>query len=297
MKSTTQMRALLLTSLVANCNSASAQLNPTAQGGVIEALSGTAAPLTLKLKDLNGSWRRVTPGVEPTTTNMSSAIVSMMTGEATPYFTEGKTVALGSTLYLVAYSTPRKSLDLAALQKTEEMPKADPLTPDTMLELSLFNLTTMGSISGIRPFDLAAETAAPTPSGLLEMFAGARDKARAASSINNLKQLGIAMQMYTQDSNESFPPMTTADEMKKALFPYVKSDGIFTQPGKDTPYAPNPWLSKKKLATIKQPAAIVVLFEAEPGDDDMVGLLFADWHVKRVPPAEAATLKKASHVP
>ncbi|RZM10951.1 MAG: prepilin-type N-terminal cleavage/methylation domain-containing protein, partial [Pedobacter sp.] len=40
---------------------------------------------------------------------------------------------------------------------------------------------------------------------LFPVFAQAREKARQASSLSNIKQLGLAMQMYIQDNDETFP--------------------------------------------------------------------------------------------
>src|SRR2546425_11510499 len=40
---------------------------------------------------------------------------------------------------------------------------------------------------------------------LFPVFAQARDKARAASCLSNLKQIGSAWMMYTQDYDELFP--------------------------------------------------------------------------------------------
>ncbi|MCD6352177.1 MAG: DUF1559 domain-containing protein [Armatimonadetes bacterium] len=41
---------------------------------------------------------------------------------------------------------------------------------------------------------------------LFPVFSRAREKARQASCLSNLKQIGLAAQMYVQDYNEQFPP-------------------------------------------------------------------------------------------
>jgi len=79
---------------------------------------------------------------------------------------------------------------------------------------------------------------------LFPVFAQARDKARQASCQSNLKQLGIAMQMYAQDYDEVF--VTGLQETwwdctwYRTITPYVKNLGVFrcpSDPGKDPPAA------------------------------------------------------------
>ena len=41
---------------------------------------------------------------------------------------------------------------------------------------------------------------------LFPVFAQAREKARAISCLSNMNQLGLSMQMYVQDYDETFPP-------------------------------------------------------------------------------------------
>jgi prepilin-type N-terminal cleavage/methylation domain-containing protein len=41
---------------------------------------------------------------------------------------------------------------------------------------------------------------------LFPVFAAARDKARQAGCMSNLRQVGMAGAMYVQDNDESFPP-------------------------------------------------------------------------------------------
>jgi len=73
---------------------------------------------------------------------------------------------------------------------------------------------------------------------LFPVFARARENARRSSCMNNLKQIGIGMQQYIQDADESFPPSqptNTAspgdgDTFVTILRPYVKSEQIFICP-------------------------------------------------------------------
>ena len=85
---------------------------------------------------------------------------------------------------------------------------------------------------------------------LFPVFAQARAKARQASSVSNLKQLGMAVSMYAQDW-EAYPFHSSPSSQSPRtrwpdyLFPYVKSAAIFRSPGAPAnaslkPFAHNP---------------------------------------------------------
>ncbi|MBI4026335.1 MAG: substrate-binding domain-containing protein [Verrucomicrobia bacterium] len=60
----------------------------------------------------------------------------------------------------------------------------------------------------------------------------ARDQARGIACMNNLKQLGMVVNMYAQDNNESFPPISNGTEVPAKLFgEYLKPFGAdYTRP-------------------------------------------------------------------
>src|SRR6266702_887822 len=68
---------------------------------------------------------------------------------------------------------------------------------------------------------------------LFPVFAQARERARMTTCLNNMKQLGTAMVMYTQDYDSYFPkswynqPLYGFDV---ALYPYIKNKGVFLCP-------------------------------------------------------------------
>jgi prepilin-type N-terminal cleavage/methylation domain-containing protein/prepilin-type processing-associated H-X9-DG protein len=74
---------------------------------------------------------------------------------------------------------------------------------------------------------------------LFPVFAQAREKARQTSCLSNMKQIGLALSMYTQDYDETMPyafaympPInggnTTEIPYDMQLLPYVKNDRLFT---------------------------------------------------------------------
>jgi prepilin-type N-terminal cleavage/methylation domain-containing protein/prepilin-type processing-associated H-X9-DG protein len=79
---------------------------------------------------------------------------------------------------------------------------------------------------------------------LFPVFAQAREKARQASCLSNMKQIGTAMMMYSQDYDEQFPTgrfdpyyPNVADYGKGwagSLYPYLKSVQILKCPDEST---------------------------------------------------------------
>lgn len=73
---------------------------------------------------------------------------------------------------------------------------------------------------------------------LFPVFAQARTKARQASSLSNLRQIGIGIAMYMQD-NEAYPggsspgSQTPRTRWPDHIYPYVKNEAIFLAPGAD----------------------------------------------------------------
>jgi hypothetical protein len=266
-----------------------------------ELFAGSAYPLTMKLKDLNGEWRRFAVGGQFEMGNWMQMFSSMLGGGAGggAYYSKGQTVTLGSEVYIVAYRAPAKPMDWAALMQAgagAKPPTPEKLTPDTTLSLSLVNLRTSGSLNDIRPFDMQQEIAESetAPKGLFE---AATEKATETASVSNLKQMGLALMMYVQDYDEVFPPMKDPATVKKLLMPYVKNESVFVDPISKKPYQPNPILSRKKMAHIASPASFVAIYETEPAADGTRGVCFLDGRVKRVPESEWPQLKRASKIP
>jgi len=75
---------------------------------------------------------------------------------------------------------------------------------------------------------------------LFPVFAQAREKARAASCLSNMKQIGLAQLMYVQDYDEAFPAVYNDHIVDNgvskrfiwadAIRPYIKSRDIFKCP-------------------------------------------------------------------
>ena len=109
---------------------------------------------------------------------------------------------------------------------------------------------------------------------LFPVFARAREKARTASCLSNMKQLGIAMLMYVQDYDESGMPHYAAPVYWPGLLmPYIKNSQIYNCPSSDrATYAGSAYLGyaynylcstyptyfPHSLADVKKPAETAV---------------------------------------
>ncbi len=125
---------------------------------------------------------------------------------------------------------------------------------------------------------------------LFPVFARAREKARQASCLSNLKQLGLGWLMYAQDYDEKWvwsyrdadpdgeycPVMDSTRSSWVAwwdnIYPYVKNTQIYRCPsvGKPLDYACNPWITTRgynpaashKMASLTHPAQTIMLYDA-----------------------------------
>jgi len=112
---------------------------------------------------------------------------------------------------------------------------------------------------------------------LFPVFARARENARRASCMSNLKQMGLSMMMYVQDYDETFPARYFANNPTQywwqLLQPYAKSVQVFHCPSSpftetsNGQYGAN-WLimnndnNTMKLASVQSPATTYLIMDA-----------------------------------
>ncbi len=100
---------------------------------------------------------------------------------------------------------------------------------------------------------------------LFPVFARARDAAQETNCMNNLKQISIAVQMYTQDWDNAYP---MAANWNEAIAPYTKNPKIMVCPKEDGTlpgYAMNAQMDGKKSADVAMPSETALIFESVPG--------------------------------
>lgn len=114
-----------------------------------------------------------------------------LTGDskAPAYYTKGQTVGLGGETFLVAYQYKAEKPDFMKMAMESDKPggkepdftkmaEAGKMTENSTAELILVNMKSIGSISGIRAFDLKQEIAeSQKAGGLMDLMAlGAKEK-------------------------------------------------------------------------------------------------------------------------
>jgi prepilin-type N-terminal cleavage/methylation domain-containing protein/prepilin-type processing-associated H-X9-DG protein len=126
---------------------------------------------------------------------------------------------------------------------------------------------------------------------LFPVFAQAREKARQTSCLSNLRQLGLGLMQYAQDSDEALPFVSFADftsaptldeSWTRSMQPYLKNKPILRCPSDDgdrwksdapdryvTSYAFNAYLKADQpygtLPALRRPASVVCLTEGADG--------------------------------
>lgn len=109
---------------------------------------------------------------------------------------------------------------------------------------------------------------------LFPVFAQAREKARQISCLSNEKQLGLAFMQYTQDFDEYYPSGNYdsggkhhAQGWAGQLYPYVKSDRVFSCPNDDSALNPS-WTSAKN--------PVSYMYNLNVGEDNTTQLSYAN---------------------
>jgi prepilin-type N-terminal cleavage/methylation domain-containing protein len=123
---------------------------------------------------------------------------------------------------------------------------------------------------------------------LFPVFAQAREEGRQAVCFSNLKQLGLAMHMYTQDYDEKFPTIDPPPAGKHrwdwAILPYVKAPGLYTCP------------SHTRDKSVSSYSVNVVLTTGIKFGNQNGQPVVAEWNVDGLNPKSEAMVKSPSNV-
>ena len=107
--------------------------------------------------------------------------------------------------------------------------------------------------------------------------------------LSRAKQLDLAIFMYVQDYDNTFPPMDNYDRFRSVIYPYLRytnigNSDIFVVPVTNAPWVLNQSLSGSSYDAIPAPASTVVFQAPKPRRGGLITRAFADGHVKRVVP-------------
>jgi prepilin-type N-terminal cleavage/methylation domain-containing protein/prepilin-type processing-associated H-X9-DG protein len=126
---------------------------------------------------------------------------------------------------------------------------------------------------------------------LFPVFSRAREKARETTCKSNLRQIGLALQMYSTDYDDLLPlancePSTTGPPgIYDVLGPYTKDQQIFRCPSdkpkkwqtEGTSYNYGNWM----LDVTMPPQPIDLPFGVEPSECPIMGDFEPDWHTRK----------------
>jgi prepilin-type processing-associated H-X9-DG protein len=127
---------------------------------------------------------------------------------------------------------------------------------------------------------------------LFPVFARAREKARAASCLSNLTQIGLACHLYAQDHDGWFPP--TTDDLTPLNGYYLKAGQVFICPSNSSGYSQaqppgiGPGLGYQYRGGLRATAGghAPVATDQWLLHNDMANMLFADGHARIVSAGE-----------
>ena len=264
-------------------------------------LSGKVVPLTLKLKQLDRNWR----GFDASMQDQREAYSALYGLPGGGYYTKGQTVSVGGETYLVAYALESKQGALPMLLGRSGV-KPETISGDTMVRLALLNVRTMGSMTGIRSFDLKTEVAAfsgayaalqsAMEAQMSAQMEGGEEEVPEGSAGANLKSVVIAIEMYLADY-EAFPPMDSMEGFGEAVLDYVEDEAVFKDPGHDEYFALNAALSQKATSEMGVGAKAVLAYQLTPEADGSRWVGFADGHVKKYAAEDWEKLKASQNLP
>jgi hypothetical protein len=261
-------------------------------------LSGQVYPLVLKMKDLDSRWSVIS---RPPSSDKDDLYVLVHAGRLSSY-TKGDVFVCNGESFLVTYQPelPTKSSGTAGGGDFVLR-----LSSDSLLDLTLVNLRTLAKLTGIKTFNLTAETGdlpdtvpvkpavlpSPPPPSVQKPkppkveqapFKLVTDPFNNAASDANLKAIGYALTQYSQKHRATLPPLLPINNLHEALAHDVASEATFQDPNVNLPYTVNVTASGKKLSRFPVPGMIPVLWEPLAHADRTRGVVFADGHSRRV---------------
>lgn len=112
-----------------------------------------------------------------------------------------------------------------------------------------------------------------------------------------LRQLTVALLMYTSDYNDKLPPMNDPTRFEFALLPYVRQQNVFIDPVNKTRFGINASLSLKSLNAIQNRSTTIVFYQQKPDQRTKKRwVAFLDGSVKLLDEKQWQRLSRASGI-
>jgi len=288
-------------------------------GNMLSTQGNYKTPLSFPLKYMQGSWWHFYLGDQnkPLTLQEAEALAfgdkkpqqdeedwisRLFLGQINDfgYLTQGYSLTVGETCFLIVYAP--EPIDLESYQKQIEKasipPKPARLTPDTIMKIGFIDLAKtlpeMKNLESAKATALIEASEATTQQIEDSVFKQASEKAQAAVSLSNLKQLALALLMWAEDHNEKLPDMPTAEKIKATLLPYAKDEDIFASPFNGKPYKYNNSLAGKGVGQPEIPWQTVTFYEDSPDSYELRGVAYLDGHAKRVKESDWHNIQQQS---
>lgn len=277
-----------------------------------EVLSGRDFPLTLRLGDLVKSareWRQFVPtsdnGLTELVLGAGAGSRSGVLDSVLAVYTQGRIVRVEGTAFLIAYKREVNPEELEKIGRSDA--PAPRLSADTVVNLTLLNVSGLKGLSNVRAFNAAL--VAPALSSAQKLAAQADEQSGA--NLSNLRQIGMALMQYTQDYDERMPIMNSATKaqiasdffargesrsVQERLYPYIKNKSVLSNPQTGELYKPNGILSGRNLQHIANRQSFVAFYDATPDASGKRAILFLDGHVQRISESAWPRLRAASRV-
>jgi prepilin-type N-terminal cleavage/methylation domain-containing protein len=149
---------------------------------------------------------------------------------------------------------------------------------------------------------------------LFPIFAAVRERGRITACASNLRQLGIAAQLYRQDYDEQWFAARSLynphSDLTIAWLPYVKNDRLFYCPSSSSasdptiPYSPENWAAGNisylyfsyRADTSPQRPTWIPASHVISGDDNPSRWLLSDWFPRTGPTAHPVGSKTLNYV-
>ena len=115
---------------------------------------------------------------------------------------------------------------------------------------------------------------------LLPTLSKTRESARQVSCKANLKQIGMALLMYSDDNDSYFPK----DLETLITEEYITTGKVFVCPSTEQMYSGDPSVSYTYIPGLRyvfiKPAETIIVYEKDSNHPNWVNVLFADGHVE-----------------